>query len=188
MGLIEAFLKSDHHAIKLLMRDHREVDALFLEYEKADNVTHKMSLVSRICQSLTVHADIEERILYPAARAVLGQNDQDLLDEAYVEHATLKGLIIRLDGLRHSDPLFKGYVSVLKEYVQHHVKEEERDFFPKLEKAGLNLEQLGLRMMDLKERSMALLKSEPQQTGVVNAPALPALPLEERSQQVMRES
>src|SRR5690606_16552786 len=120
----------------------------------------------------------------PASRAVLDQEDQDTVDEAYVEHASLKGLIMRLDGMRPSDPLFKGYVTVLKEYVQHHVKEEEREYFPKVEKTDLDLEALGLEMKKLKEELTRKLAAKGKKTGVVFAPPLPTPSLPRRARAV----
>eukprot|EP00456_Euglypha_rotunda_P073732 TRINITY_DN67229_c0_g1_i2.p1 TRINITY_DN67229_c0_g1~~TRINITY_DN67229_c0_g1_i2.p1 ORF type:complete len:126 (-),score=39.21 TRINITY_DN67229_c0_g1_i2:22-399(-) len=119
--------RSSTHAVKLLETDHREVDAMFVEFEQASTAPDQIEIVSRICKALAVHTEIEERIFYPESRRVLKSDGQDQVDEAYVEHASLKGLIQRLDGMRANEPLFKAYVTVLKEYVLHHVKEEEKE-------------------------------------------------------------
>ena len=81
MGIIDRVLHSDTHAINLLTADHREVDGLFAEYEKAEHANRKVALVNEILRALTVHAEVEEQIFYPATRAVLGKDDQDMVDE-----------------------------------------------------------------------------------------------------------
>ncbi|WP_428309531.1 hemerythrin domain-containing protein [Hydrocarboniphaga sp.] len=173
--------KSETHATKLLIADHREVDALFTEFESADDSAKKASIVTRICRSLTVHAEIEEKIFYPESRRVLDKDDQDMVDEAFVEHASLKGLIMRLDGMKPGDALFGAYVTVLKEYVQHHVKEEESEYFPKVEKTGLDLDALGARMKTLKDQLMAEMSKTPMKRGQVVAKLLPSVSLERRA-------
>jgi hypothetical protein len=173
--------KSDTHATKLLTADHREVDALFEEFESADDSIKKASIVTHICRALTVHAEIEEKIYYPESRRVLEKDDQDMVDEAFVEHASLKGLIMRLDGMKPGDPLFGAYVTVLKEYVQHHVKEEEGEYFPKVEKTVLDLEAVGARMKTLKDQLMTQLAKTPMKRGEVVAKLLPSPSLERRA-------
>ncbi len=174
-------MKSDTHATKLLKADHREVDALFEQFENTDDKAEQTSIITKICRALTVHAEIEEKIFYPESRAVFGEEEQDMVDEAYVEHASLKGLILRLDGMRAGDPLFKAYATVLKEYVQHHVKEEESEYFPKVESSKLDLEVVGERMKILKDRLMAQQAKVPMKHGVVVAKLPPGLPLEQRA-------
>lgn len=173
-------LRSETHAIKLLTADHREVDGLFEEFESTDNALAKVSIVNRICEALIVHAEVEERLFYPESRRVLGKDSQDMVDEAFVEHATLKGLIIRLDGMHANEPLFKAYVTVLKEYVQHHVKEEESEYFPKVGKTSLDLEAIGSRMKTLKEQLMSRTRIAGDR-GAVSAKLLPGRPLPERA-------
>jgi hemerythrin superfamily protein len=186
MGIIDRVLYSKTHAINLLTADHREVDGLFAQYEKAEQANRKVALVNDILRALTVHAEVEEQIFYPATRAVLKKDDQDMVDEAYVEHASLKGLILQLNGQNASSPLFKGYVTTLKEYVQHHVKEEEKDYFPKVEKTDLDLEALGAEMKELKDTLMSKLNSAPRQAGVVSIKLPPMKPLEVRSAKVLK--
>lgn len=177
-------LKSATHANKLLIADHRKVDALFEEFESAEDSVKKAALVTEICRELTVHAEIEEKIYYPESRRVLEKDDQDMVDEAYVEHASLKGLIMRLDGMKPADHLFDAYVTVLKEYVQHHVKEEESEYFPKVEKTSLDLEAVGARMLTLKEKLIAQLSKQRVTRGTVTAKLLPSPTLERRSAMV----
>jgi hemerythrin superfamily protein len=133
-------------AISLLSADHKEVKALFKDYEKlveeeADD-EEKQALAEEICMKLTVHATAEEELFYPAARDVLGE-DEDLVDEADVEHATAKDLIEQIQDSSPDDALYDAKVKVLGEYIDHHVKEEEGEIFPKAKKGGLDVDALG---------------------------------------------
>jgi hemerythrin superfamily protein len=136
-------------AISLLKSDHREVDALFSQFEKVSGAARKQAIVQKICDALTVHATIEEDIFYPQARDALKRAGEDLLDEAEVEHEGIKWRIELLKKMRPEDDLYDAEVKVLAEYVRHHVKEEERYLFPKLylsdfDNAGVG-EQLALK-------------------------------------------
>jgi len=132
-------------AIALLKADHEKVTELFSEYEKADSKTKKKSLVEEICTELTVHAQIEEEIFYPAVKAVL--KDDFIVVEGAVEHLGIKNLIDQLEGIEPDGEVYDAKVKVLSEYVEHHVKEEHGDMFPKAKKAAsLNLVELGDRM------------------------------------------
>ena len=133
------------NAIKLLKQDHKQVSTLFDEFEDAQQAD-KGGIAEQICQELTVHAQIEEELLYPAARDKLEADDQDLVDEAAVEHATVKDLVSQIQASGESEPLFAAKVKVLGEYVKHHVKEEEGELFPKLEGSTLDLEALGAEL------------------------------------------
>ena len=138
-------------AIKLLMTDHREVEALFKKFEKAkDDNAEKADIVEQICEALSNHAEIEEEIIYPAAREALSEKGDDLLDEAEVEHASIKSLVEQLEQAEPDDDLYDAKVKVLTEYVQHHVKEEEGEMFPKVRKTDLDLEKLGAEMFEPK--------------------------------------
>ena len=143
-------------AIALLKADHREVDELVQRYDSARS-DRKAALAQQICMALKVHAQIEEEILYPAAREVLGGDDSDLVDEAAVEHATIKRLITDVEASSPSEPLFDAKVTVIGEYVKHHVKEEEGELFPKLRASGLDLKALGEQ---LAERKAALMQQQ----------------------------
>jgi hypothetical protein len=148
------------NAIDLLKHDHDDVDKLFAEYEdsKDGSGQQKKALAARICDALTVHARIEEEIFYPAARRALDKDEgKDLIDEAAVEHQTLKDLIARLESAPLSDPLYDAGVKVLSEYVKHHVKEEENELFPKCKSSGMDLEAIG--------NELAARKSELTQPG-----------------------
>jgi hemerythrin superfamily protein len=114
-----------------------------------------MLLASQICVALTLHAQVEEEILYPAARTALA-HDEDLVDEAYVEHASAKSLVAQIKTMTNDQPLFDAKVHVLGEYIDHHVREEEGELFPKLRKASLDLQAMGARLVERKKQLMAM--------------------------------
>jgi hemerythrin superfamily protein len=140
-------------AIDLLKQDHRDVEQLFDEFASAkddgaaDNV--KADIVAQICKALTIHAQIEEEIFYPAMRRVEGT--ADLMDEATVEHQSLKDLIAQLEGDPPESDLYDAKVQVLSEYVKHHVKEEEGEIFPAAKKSELDLDSLGKQLTERKD-------------------------------------
>jgi hemerythrin superfamily protein len=147
-------------AIALLKQDHRTVSALFEEFEKADD-EEQSAIAQRVCQLLTVHATMEEELLYPAAKqAFEDEEDDDLVNEAEVEHGTAKELIAKIEGMTSDDEHFKATVTVLGEYIKHHVKEEEGELFPKLKKTELDLKELGGRLADRKFQLMEQLGIE----------------------------
>ena len=111
-------------AIQLLKQDHREVESLFEQFEKASGNGDKEQLARRICTELKVHAMIEEEILYPALRGKIEDAD---LDEAYVEHDGAKVLINDIEAGSPDDQFYEAKVKVLKEEVEHHIKEEEKE-------------------------------------------------------------
>src|SRR3569623_1574984 len=121
------------------------------------------ALASQIGQALTIHAELEETFLYPRVFALAKKDDDemDLVCEATVEHGTLRGLIADMNGKNPSDPMVKAHVAVLKEYVQHHVKEEEREFFPKVEAMDLDLDAIGEEMATKKRELLAAAGSRP---------------------------
>ena len=137
------------NAITLLKADHTAVQELFDKYEKTRSDDRKTALAKQICNELKVHTQIEEEIFYPAVREAI--RDQDLLDEATVEHASAKELIAQIEGGKPGDDLFDAKVTVLGEYVKHHVKEEQNELFPKVRKTKLDLEALGEQLQARKE-------------------------------------
>jgi hemerythrin superfamily protein len=151
-------------AIELLTTDHKEVKALFKEYDKLvesdGNEDEKQALAEQICQMLTVHATIEEELFYPAAREALGE-DADLVDEADIEHESAKELIAQIEGSSPEDDHFDARVKVLGEYIDHHVKEEEGEMFPKVKKGDVDMVALGTDLMARKEQLLAELVNEP---------------------------
>jgi len=136
-------------AIALLTSEHKAVKALFKAFEKLckDDASgaEKGVVVRRICDELTVHAQVEEEIFYPAVREA-AEKAGNLLDEAEVEHATAKDLIAQLEEMNPGDDLYDAKVTVLREYVDHHVQEEEGELFPKARKSDLDLVALGADM------------------------------------------
>jgi hemerythrin superfamily protein len=149
-------------AIELLTAEHKEVNAMFKEYQKLvdgdKSSEEKETLARQICLMLTVHATTEEEIFYPAARDAI--DDEDLLDEAEVEHGSAKELIAQIEAGSPSDPLYDAKVKVLGEYVQHHVKEEEEELFPKVKKAKVDLASLGEQILVRKEELMPEMAAE----------------------------
>lgn len=144
-------------ALKLLRADHAEVKKLFAEYEKLAkaeaDADEREALALDICNKLTVHAQIEEEIFYPACRDVL-QDKDDLIDEATVEHASAKDLIAQLQSSSPDDDMYDAKVKVLGEYIDHHVKEEQNELFPKM-RPKLDLKELGEQLMARKEELLA---------------------------------
>lgn len=144
---------SPKEATALLRADHKLVSDLFAEYEKARAPAKKMELVTKICSELTVHAQVEEEIFYPAVKAAL--KDKELVPEATVEHATLKNLIAQIEGVQPDGEMFDAKVKVLSEYVKHHVKEEHTEMFPKAKASKLDMFALGAQLALRKSELMA---------------------------------
>ena len=140
-------------AIALLKADHEAVSQLFAEYEKTRSVSDKRDLVAEICTALSVHAQIEEEIFYPAVKAAL--KDKLLVPEASVEHAGMKELIAQIEDVEPDGEMYDATVKVLSEYVKHHVKEEQTEMFPKAKASSLDMIDLGARMAARKEKLMA---------------------------------
>jgi hypothetical protein len=155
-------------AIKLLTRDHREVEALFEKFEKAFRDSRKESLARQICTELKIHATIEEELFYPALR---GKIEDDDLDEAVVEHDGAKVLINDIEAGEPDDDYYEAKVKVLKEEIEHHVREEEKmhgSIFAQARKTDVDLEALGAQMAARK----AQLKAQAESDGL--PPAKPA--------------
>lgn len=130
-------------ALVLLKKQHQEVDKLFKRFEKAKD-GDKAEIVQTACRKLTIHAQIEEEIFYPALREAGVEND--LLDEAEVEHVGVKRLVGELETMEPGEELYDAKVTVLMEYVKHHVKEEETEMFPDAKKSDVDLDALGEQM------------------------------------------
>lgn len=142
-------------AIALLTDDHKEVKKLFRKYEKLvkaeAGAQERQALAQQICLMLTVHAQIEEEIFYPAAREVLPE--ADLVDEATVEHASAKDLIAQIESMSADDDLYDAKVTVLGEYIDHHVKEEQEEMFPKIRRR-IDIKAVGAELMARKQQLM----------------------------------
>jgi hypothetical protein len=146
-------------ALQLLADDHRTVEALFEKYESARGGAARQKIVTQICEELTIHCMIEEQIFYPAVRDAA---DEDMLDEAQVEHDSAKALVESLRRSEPDDPFYDAKVSVLKEQVEHHVYEEERQrgsIFAQARKADVDLAALGAQMAELKQQLKAQAKA-----------------------------
>ena len=157
---------SADNAITLLTDDHKKVKKLFKDFEKIKEkgeASDKEALVEQICTELTVHAEIEEEVFYPAAREAI--DDDDMMNEAEVEHASAKDLIEQLQAIDSSDPTYDAKVTVLGEYVNHHIEEEEKEMFPKVKKAKVDLEALGEELAELKETKQTQLMGSPNPSG-----------------------
>ena len=150
-------------AIDLLKRDHREVENLFREFARADDDSTRIELAQRICSDLSIHARVEEELFYPAARDALGHDNASLVYEANVEHAGLKQLIGEIDGSSVDNEMFSARMQVLKEYVQHHVREEEMQLMPAVRRTVINLNALGdsiaRRKQDLLEQAQSAMRA-----------------------------
>jgi hemerythrin-like domain-containing protein len=144
-------------AIELLKKDHAAVKKAFKQFEKAKykDPNAMREFVATICNDLKMHTKLEEEIFYPAVRARL--RDDELMNEALVEHNSAKTLIAEIEKLQGDDPMLKPSVTVLAEYVQHHVREEEREIMPKAKRLKLDLAGLAEQMLKRKEELKASL-------------------------------
>jgi Hemerythrin HHE cation binding domain len=155
-------------AVDLLTDDHLAVAALFQRYERLAKrdagADERRALAQQICQMLKVHTQLEEELFYPAARA--GGIDADTLDEAKVEHATAKDLIAQIEGGNPDDDLYDAKMTVLREYIQHHVVEEHTEVFPKCRRGGIDLVtlrgELETRKLSLEPGEAATAEVEPE--------------------------
>ena len=148
--------KKQQDAVALLKEDHRTVEELFAQFEKASGEGRKQKLARQICLELSVHAKIEEEIFYPACE---GKVEEDLIKEAYVEHDGAKVLIAEIEaGDGQSDEYFDAKVKVLQEQIEHHVEEEEKrmeGMFAQARKAGLDMDALGEQLAARKQELVA---------------------------------
>ena len=151
-------LAKKNDAVDLLDADHVAVKKLFTAYKKlftsCASVDEKREVAELICQELTVHAQLEEEIFYPQVRKAI--NDDELIDEATVEHGTAKDLIAQIMGMSPEDEMYDARVIVLGEYIDHHVKEEREEMFVKARKSSLDLVAMA---KDIKERKTELMET-----------------------------
>jgi hypothetical protein len=151
--------KPPQDAIALLTQDHKEVKELFDEFKKFQESEQtgvddlKQELMDVVCASLSVHAQIEEEIFYPAAREAL-PDEEDLLNEAEVEHAGAKDLIAQIQDGSADDPMTCAKFIVLSEYIEHHVKEEQGEMFPKVRDSDMDTKAVGAKLAARKEELM----------------------------------
>jgi hypothetical protein len=147
-------------AIALLKADHRKVEGLFAEFEAAKGREKKQALVKQICTELTVHTVLEEEIFYPACR---GRIEEDVVNEAYVEHDGAKVLVAELESGSPDDEFYDAKVKVLSEQIEHHVHEEElrsEGIFSQARAAGLDMDALGEAIAARKAALMGDIKTE----------------------------
>jgi hemerythrin superfamily protein len=155
-------------AVELLMADHHRVARLFAQFDamkEAGSDEAKSALVAQICQELTVHTTIEEELFYPAVRKAI--EDDDLMDEALVEHAGAKQLIAQLQAAHPDDDLYDAKVTVLGEQIDHHVQEEEGSMFPQAKGSGIDTVSLGAALLKRKAELLANPRAQAV-AGVVN--------------------
>ena len=151
--------KSDLDAIAMLKADHRKVEDLFSKFESAKGSSKKQALAEQICMELIVHSVIEEEIFYPACK---GAVEDDLLNEAYVEHDGAKVLIAEILSSSPDEEFYDAKVKVLSEQIEHHVGEEEKrseGIFAQARAQGLDMDELADRMKVRKKELMAEFKS-----------------------------
>lgn len=140
-------------ATTMLRADHKLVSGLFEDFDKARSPEKKKAIVAKICTELTVHAQLEEEIFYPAFKEAL--QDHALVPEANVEHGAVKALIAQVEGVEPDGEMFDAKVKVMGEFVKHHVKEEQTQMFPRAKKSGMDLRELGRQMHARKQALMA---------------------------------
>lgn len=147
--------RSDIDAIKFLKADHKEVTEMFERFESRHiRRDSKHKLAKDICDALILHAQIEEEILYPALRNCLEGDNEELVDVALVEHASIKDIISKIEGGFYDD-LLEAQINVLSKWVSEHVSEEEKQLFPKLKSSDIDLKLLGAKLAQRKEELKA---------------------------------
>jgi hemerythrin superfamily protein len=157
--MAKARSKSDQqNAIDMLLEDHKKVQKLFKDFEKLDREDTEacQEVVSTACIELKIHSMLEKELFYPAVRdQVEKEEDQDLLNEAEVEHQAVDQLVETLEGMDPGDAMYAAHFTVLSEYVKHHVQEEEKEMFPRVKKMkSLDLDALGEEMKGRKQELM----------------------------------
>jgi len=141
-------------AIAMLKADHRKVEEIFAAFEKATSKARKQALAEQACLELKVHTVIEEEVFYPACR---GKIEDDLLNEAYVEHDGAKLLINDIEAGGPEEDFYEAKVKVLSEMIEHHVEEEEKrseGMFSQARAAGLDMDALADAMRARKKSAM----------------------------------
>lgn len=148
-------------AIAFLEKQHREVEQMFAQFEKASSDGRKLELVQKLAVALKAHTQIEEEIFYPEARRATG--DEDGINEAVVEHQAAKQLLAEIESMAPGDELYDAKVKVLSEEIEHHVEEEEKELFPECRKSDMDLSGIGKQMQArFKELSAELSAQSPK--------------------------
>lgn len=154
---------SGNDAVSVLMRDHREVERLFKEYEKAkEDDARKQQIFQQVAMELKLHTQIEEEIFYPASREFV--DDEEVVNEAVVEHASAKDLIAQLEAMQPTDQYYDAKVKVLQEMIDHHVEEEETEFFPECRKSDMDLKAIG-EQLEMRKEELKGGKADGQSAG-----------------------
>lgn len=145
------------NAIDMLRADHKAVEAMFRQFDKLHEAGEDTATVIQfVREALLIHSALEQEIFYPAVRERAGEEEEELLDEAEVEHQSAEQLIRALGSRKLSDKKREATFTVLMEYVRHHVKEEETEMFPKVKRLKrVNLDAVGAQM---EQRKASLLK------------------------------
>ena len=146
--------------LQLLASDHRKVEGLFADFEKASGTSAKEQLARQICTELKIHSQIEEEIYYPEIRGKVEDAD---LDEAYVEHDSAKLLVNEIEAAEPDESFYDAKVKVLQELIEHHVKEEEKqrdNLFQQTRAAEIDLEALGQKLAARKAELMELAETQ----------------------------
>ena len=141
-------------ALSILKKDHRDVENAFTEYEKLspkDSLEKRKSLADHIGKELLTHMAIEEDVFYPAIKKRV-KGAEEAVNEGVVEHANAKDVIKQIKKMKGDEELFDAKVKVLNELIEHHVDEEEKVMFPKVEDSDIDLEALGREMSDYKTK------------------------------------
>ena len=146
-------------ALSMLKADHDKVKKMFKDFEKldSDESQEKAELVRMACAELKIHSQLENELVYPAIREAI--DDDDLMDEALVEHQAAEELISQLERMEPGDEMYDAKFTVLGEYVSHHIAEEQKEMFPKAKKAKIDLAGLGEQML---ARKQELIKEIPE--------------------------
>lgn len=145
--------KKLHQATAPLRVDHALIAALFFDYESSKSNKKKKEIAVKICTELSVHAQVEEEIFYPAFKRAM--RDKLLVSGASVEHATLKELIAQVEGQEPDGEMFDAKIKVLSEYLKYQVKEEQNEMFPKAKARKIDLEEMGVKITQRNETLMS---------------------------------
>lgn len=148
--------------IDMLKEDHDKVKALFEEFQEAEG-KEKSEIAHTAIQDLEVHAELEEKLIYPAIRAEI--DEDDMMNEAVEEHHLVHVLIAELKKLKASDDKFQAKFTVLGELVKHHIEEEEGEMLPQAEKANIDWDELETRVMKRREQLMTKASTAPKNGG-----------------------
>lgn len=141
-------------AIHILKEDHNRVEDLFKDFEKASTKAQKQKIMKQVVMELTVHAALEEKLVYP-----LIAYEGDKTREAYEEHHLVKLTLAEMEKMNGSEENAKAKMKVLSELVKHHVKEEERELLPSLKHSDNDMEKLGKQLLAEKQKMMDAMKS-----------------------------